>query len=234
MIRILRYFPQLLADYLARRGAAILLVGVVLMLPVMVAARQAAGGEEFDPTVLLNQGLHNTAPLLVLVASYGLIGQDFRMGFYRFVFVKPLSPVGYYAATFVAAFLGVQLALLTLTGVYSVVVRPAWSGTPFLDGAAYFAFLGSLIFAFSRFTRLDWLLAMLLLIVGDQARDAYPKDKSFLGAVMNVILPPDPPASFFTADAVAWGELSWVLGYAAIAFAIGLMTVRVVPMGAAR
>ncbi|MEE8116790.1 MAG: hypothetical protein V3T28_06765 [Gemmatimonadales bacterium] len=75
---------------------------------------------------------------------------------------------------------------------------------------------------------------MFLLIVGDLARHAYPKDESFLGAVMNVMLPPDPPASFFADAGVAWGELSWVLGYAAIAFAIGLMTVRVVPMGAAR
>ncbi|MCH7874654.1 MAG: hypothetical protein IH965_05080 [Gemmatimonadetes bacterium] len=234
MIRILRYFPRLLADYLARRGAAMLLVGVVLMLPVMVAARKAAGGEEFDPTVLLSQGLRNTAQLLILVASYGLIGHDFRTGFYRFVFVKPLSPVGYYAATFVAALLGFQLVLLTLTGIYSVAVRPAWPGTLFLDAAVYFAFIGSLIFAFSRFTRLDWVLGMFLLLLGDLARHAYPKDESFLGAVMNVILPPDPPASFFDAAGVAWGELSWVLGYAAIAFAIGLMTVRVVPMGAAR
>ncbi len=229
---VLRYLPRYLADHLLTRGAAMLILGAVLSLPVLLGA----GGPRTDPEALrrlLVQVLGNITVFLTLVATAGVVGADIRQGYYRFILSKPLSAVAYYGVAFGATLVSFLAVLLAFTGIFAVVRGPMWPGLrPFADWSITFMLLGSLVFACSRFSRLDWLFAMFAFILGDLVRSRWPASDSIAGAVLNVLLPPGRHASYFAAGgAPLWGHVSWALGYAAVMLALGLLTVRHLPPG---
>jgi hypothetical protein len=229
---VLRYLPRYLADHLLTRGAAMLILGIVLSLPVLLGA----GGPRTDPEALrrlLVQVLGNITVFLTLVATAGVVGTDLRQGYYRFIFSRPLSPVTYYGMAFGATLMSFLTVLLALTGIFAVVRGPMWPGLrPFAGWSITFVSLGSLVFVFSRFSRLDWLFAIFAFILGDLARSRWPASESMPGAVLNVLLPPGGHASFFAdGGAPLWGHVAWALGYAAVMLALGLLAVRHLPPG---
>lgn len=235
MSHTLRFLPRQLADHLVTRGAAMVVVGLVLMLPLLSTMHLGGHATPDQLRVALAQGLKAGAPLLTLVATYGIIGADARQGFYRFLFSKPISPPAYYASAFVVAGISFVVAELVLTAVFAVLVAPAWNTHVLVDAVVDFVLLGGIVFAFSRFTRLDWLLAILVTAVAAFARWKYPPHDSTLGAVLNVIFPPSGPKTYFPPGMPPdWGGLGWALGYAAVMLAIGLSAVRFLQLGSNR
>ncbi len=231
---LLAYFPRQLRDIVLTRGTAMLIVAVMMSLPLLLGAVPIR--EVADVGALLGSTLQYTSVFLTMVATYSIVGEDVRRGYFRFLFSKPINPVLYYTQAFLAAaitFLAVQLVTV---GVFSVVVQPAWPGRLFLEMIALFVLLGSVIFALSRVARLDWLIGILLFILGDGVRDWYPAAESIRGKIFNVLLPPshlfDDP--LFAVTGVDWWHVAWIGGYAAIMFAIGLSQVRFMPFGTQR
>jgi hypothetical protein len=236
MNAMVRYLPRLAADYLLTRGGMVLAVGVALLLPVLVTTR-IASPEVVTPEFLrtaLGSFLQNVLTFLVLVAAAGLVGNDVRQGFYRLLFAKPVSPTSYYAAAFGVMLTGVFVVMLLLTGLYALVATPVWPGRALADVMVRALLLGGLVFAFSRFTRLDWLLGFFVLLLGGLLRTQFPRDESAAGAVLHVLLPPDLPASLFPAAGPLWGPIAWAVGYGLLGLGAGLAAVRFVPLGAGR
>jgi hypothetical protein len=231
---VVRYLPRQLADQLLTRGAAMLVVGIVILLPFLLRVDGGAlQGEQLR--VLFVASIGNVTTFLTLIATYGIVGQDIRQGYYRFVLSKPLSPAAYYGAAFGVTLAGYLITLLVLTGVFAVVRGPVWPGlTAFANWTIGFVLIGSLVFAFSRFTRLDWIFALLVFLLGDVARRRWPAGESVWGAVLNVLLPPAGQSAFSTAGHPRWGHILWLLGYAAVMVALGLLAVRYVPPGERR
>lgn len=230
----LRFFPLQWRDHLLTRGAAMVIVGIVLLLPFIGTAHAThAAVDELGP--LFTSYLRGTAPLLVLVAVYGVIGQDVRQGYYRFLFAKPISPIGYYALAFVAAGLTYVAVELALNGIFALVVAPTLPVGALLDALVEFVLLGGVVFALSRVSRLDWLIAILTFALGDFARRRFPPHDSALGAVLNVVFPPSHAGTLFPAGAhPEWGHLAWALGYGLAMVVIGLAAVRYTQMGSSR
>ena len=231
---LLAYFPRQLRDIVLTRGTAMLIIAVMMSLPLLLGAFPI--GEGADVGVQLGNTLQGMAVFLTMVATYSIIGEDVRRGYFRFLFSKPINPVLYYTQAFLAAaitFLAVQLVMV---GVFSVVVQPAWPGRLFFEMIALFVLLGSVIFALSRVVRLDWLIGMLLFFMGEGVRDWAPAAESIKGKIFNVLLPPshllDDP--LFAATGIDWWHVAWVGGYAAIMFAVGLSQVRFIPLGTQR
>jgi hypothetical protein len=208
-----------------------LVLGIVLSLPVLLGA----GGHRTDGVALrtvLVQVLGNTTVFLTLVATAGVVGTDLRQGYYRFIVSRPLSPVAYYGMAFGAALMSFLTVLLALTGIFAVARGPLWPGLrPFAGWSITFVSLGSLVFVFSRFSRLDWLFAIFAFILGDLARSRWPASESVLGAVLNVLLPPGGRSYFADGGAPLWGHVAWALGYAAVMLTLGLLAVRHLPPG---
>ena len=232
MTPLLRYVPRHLADHLLTRGAAMLVIGVVMLLPFLLAPTPE-GGAPIEQ--ILRQGLHGVSPFLTLVATYGIIDQDVRHGYYRFLLAKPISPVGYYAASFVVSLASFLVIMLLLIGFVAIARGPVWpGGHAVADLTLEFLLLGALVFAFSRFTRVDWVFGIAVLVTGSAVRTRWPPDESALGAVLNVAFPPDRPGSFFPRGTPDWPGISWTLGYAAVALTVGLLAVRFMPFGERR
>ncbi len=233
MSLVMRYLPQMTSDYLRTRGVVMLLVGIGLMLPLLVVTRAAEG---MAPTPelavgMLKASLQNVSVFLSLVGMAGIVGNDVRQGYFRFIFAKPLSPPAYYGVAFAVALVSVGLVLLCLTGFFALFVLPVWPGTTLLDVMLRVTLLGSLVFAFSRFTRLDWLFGFILLLAAELLRARFPRSGSVVGSVFHVVLPPDLPNMVFTPAGPMWGDIAWGLSYAALAVAVGLAAVRLVPLG---
>lgn len=233
MTVLLRYLPRHLADHLLTRGAVMVVVGIVFLLPFLLGAEGVPRGAASRR--MLEQSLGNVAPFLTLIATYGIVGADIRHGYYRFLFSKPLRPVAYYGLAFGVALTGFLVATTVLIGVFAVVLTPVWpAGDAFGDWVLQFLLLGALVFVFSRFTRLDWVLALFVLILGEVARGRWPAEESVLGTVLNVLLPPRGPPTYFPDGSPAWGDIGWTAGYAALMVALGLLAVRYVPPGEGR
>lgn len=231
MTILFAYFPRQLRDIALTRGAAMLVISVMLSLPLLLGGVPIA--EDADVGALLGNTLQGSSVFLIMVATYSLIGEDVRRGYFRFLFSKPINPVLYYTQAFIAAAIAFLAVQLVVVGLFAVVVQPAWPGRLFLEMIASFFLFGSVIFALSRVVRLDWLIGLFLFILGAGMRNWYPPAESIKGKIFTVLFPPthlleDP---LFPATGVDWWHVAWMGGYAAICFAIGLSLVRFVPLG---
>ena len=230
---LLQYSPRQLRDTLLTRGAAMLVIAVVFSLPILMGAVRIPPS---GAALLLDGTLNAMSPFLAMVATYGIIGEDVRRGYFRFLFAKPISPVLYYAQAFLAALIAFLAAQLIVVAVFALAVEPAWPDRWLLERTAFFLSFGSVVFALSRVLRIDWLIGLLLFIVGQGVRDWYPVAESLRGKVFNVVFPPSHllGSSLFPVEGIAWGHVAWVVGYAAMCLAIGLSLVRFMPFGTQR
>lgn len=233
-LNALRFFPRQLRDTLLTRGAAMLVIATLLLLPPLLtdfSGRPVAP----DWKQILGRTLEESTLFLTLVATYGIIGEDVRRGYFRLVFSKPVSPVWYYLQAFVAAWLALLAVQFVSVAVFAAVREPVWPAKSIVLSWQQFLIVGAIVFALSRVTRLDWLLGVLLVILGTTLRGAYPPSESLRGKVLNVLLP---PVHLFQSGAFPEGpdlaHTAWLTGYALLAIAVGLVLVRTVPFGTER
>ena len=185
-------------------------------------------------------------PFLALIAAYGLAGQDFRLGYYRALFSKPISVPMYYVLLFCCAGVAFWLVQALAMGTFAFAGVNAWDPGLALEASVRFTMLATLTFAMSRVTRLDWIFALLILSLGDPLRGAYPAGESIRGWVINVLFPPThvldlAPAAQQAGQITAllpeagpeWVSVAWLAGYALVCFGIGLLLVRKVPLSSA-
>jgi hypothetical protein len=235
-MRSLAYFSRQLRDLLLTRGAAMLAIAALLLLPALLSDYSHLAGEP-DFTSILGNAINGMSAFLIMVATYGVIGEDARRGYFRLLFSKAVSPVWYYAQAFVVAWIGFGVVLLGVVGAFALFVKPVWPTDALLDAHFGFLLLGGMIFGLSRFTRLDWLVGLMLMIFGDVLRDTYPAAESLKGKIFNVILPPSQLdiGDFFSASgAVHVGPVIWYVCYAGLFIILGLAAVRLVSFGTAR
>ncbi len=244
MNRILvSYAPYMFRDYLLTRGGAMAVVAAVFIGPMLLGFAEAPNLDAEQMARQTGQVLVGLTPFLTLIATYGLIGQDFRQGFYRPMFAKPISVPFYYALLFccaAASFWIVQGFALLAVSVYGV---NGWNPAVWLDISMRFALLGTLTFAISRVTRLDWILAVFFFTLAAPLRQSYPAEESIRGWLINVLFPPThllelsnvarrggQSSALVDSAGVAWGSMGWLCGYAVILFLIGLWTPRRIPL----
>ena len=237
---LLAYAPHMLRDYLMTRGGAMAVVAAVFVLPLVLTFAQAT--EAPPPEVMHSQGvglLLALTPFLTLIATYGLIGQDFRLGFFRPLFAKPISVPLYYAVLFCCAGLTFWIVQgLSLLALAAFQIN-AWEPAAALDMSLRFGLLGGLTFAMSRVTRLDWLFAFLIYQLAAPLRTLLPAEETIRGFVINIIFPPTQlfeltPAAraegqfsaLIGASGPEGASIAWLIGYISVCVVIGLYTVR--------
>ena len=190
--------------------------------------------------------LGSVSGFLTLISVYGMAGHDFRSGSYRVLFSRPVSVPVYYLASFLCALLAFWLVLGLAMFAFLLAEVDAWSPPVLLDLTFQFLLLGSVIFAFSRVTRLGWIVGYMFFVLGTPLRDGYPVGESWFGTLCNVVLPPSQllqPAGRGASREISallpsagpeWWDMAWVGGYSLAAVAVCLILLRVVPMVWAR
>lgn len=197
--RLGRYAVYLLRDYVTRGGFAVILFGL-FMVGVPLAAGTAGQPAGFLRSPeggivarrILSEVLPTIAFLGCLLAANGIVSDDRKHGYFRFVFAKPVGVVRYYATAWAMNGLG----LLTLVGALLLLLNLSVPPVPFapvlLDVALYYVSLGSLGFLLSTLVRFEWVATALLwqgaLLVPVLFR-AFPP-LAVLEPVTRVVLPP--------------------------------------------
>jgi hypothetical protein len=254
--RLAHYGLWQLRDYLMDRGTPTFIVamlfGYFTLSPMQIAARLRLGAEggatsgsaaahaammEQLNYMFLRSFLGTLVFVGALFAMNGIVANDRKLGFYRFLFAKPVAPSRYYGQAFLihwAGFLGV----MTLLGViYGYLVSPVLSLRLMMVVALIYLCYAGIAFMLSAAARWDWLSLVAVSVAATFLWGRYGESTHPLAKLL-YLLPPihrtdeiyasiaTTPSSAAHSLALPWHSIWWLAGYGAAAFLIGLLVLR--------
>jgi hypothetical protein len=256
--RLAAYGLWQLRDYLMDRGTPTFIVatlfGYLTLAPLLMRSARAVspemiarfGSEASARAAVLSElnanFLHSFLGTLVflgaLFAMNGIVANDRKLGYYRFLFSKPVSPPRYYGQAFVvhwASYLGV----MTVLGlIYGAVVAPVLSWSLMLVVALMFLCYSGIAFLLSAAARWDWLSLVAVSLASTLLWSMFGGSGHPLARLL-YLLPPlhrtdEVYAAISGAQLVAtsaplflpWHLILWLAGYGATCFVLGLVVLR--------
>jgi ABC-type transport system involved in multi-copper enzyme maturation permease subunit len=251
--RLGAYAPWQMRDYLIDRGAPTVLIGLLFgymvaggMLRAMnmtlqqmsTAALARAGGAEAArasavanlTTIFLDTALGNLVFLGALFAMNGIVANDRKQGFYRFLFSKPVAPDRYYGQAFLVHWAGFLLVVTALGLVYQAVIGPVLSAPLYLAVSLLYLCYAGIAFALSAAARWDWLSLVAVTVASNYLWLVYGASNGAAAWLLYLFPPIHRTSAVYAAVAggtpLPWDLLAWFAGYGAICFAIGLVVLR--------
>lgn len=165
-----------------------------------------------------------------LFAINGIVSNDRKLGFYRFLFAKPVMPAAYYGSEFVVnglCFMTISVAIALL---YGSIVEPVLSASFLIAVASGYLCYAGLGFALSALSRWDWLSLVAVAGAADLLWTLYGRSSSPLAVLLRLFPPVNRTSAIYSAAAsgmpLPWQSVLWLAGYGAIAFIAGLAILR--------
>jgi hypothetical protein len=243
--RLSEYAPWILRDYLTNQGPSTILVvaliGFMMLLPVMQTAGSAWRMGQVPHSIAVRLLRELAVPLAFLgtfFATNGIISNDRKFSFFKFLFAKPVRPPQYYALAFLVYGFGMMIVTLVMLGAWALAVRPMFPPELFAVVALMYLAYGGIGFALSAAWRFDWLSLVTVLLVANFAWSMWEKSDAPAHWLL-YLLPPVHRAndayaliSHDTLAAIQWGSIAWLGGYGLACFLLGLLVIRRRPLGA--
>ncbi|HEX6598386.1 MAG TPA: hypothetical protein VF034_03630 [Gemmatimonadaceae bacterium] len=165
-----------------------------------------------------------------MFATNGIVANDRKFGFYRFLFAKPVAPSAYYGAEFVVNALAFVALTAALALVYGAAVEPVLSPAFIVTVAAVYLCYAGLGFALSAISRWDWLSLVAVAAAADILWKFYGRSASPFAVLLRLLPPihrtPEAYAAVAHGMPIPWQSVLWLAGYGAIAFIAGLAILR--------
>jgi hypothetical protein len=226
-----RYALWQLRDFARDRGAALLIVGFLLGFTVVGPVR--ALGRPIDQGLaknLLVATLGQLSSILAFITLNGIISTDRKMGYFRFLFSKPISIPSYYSQLFIVYLVGFLGAIAILLGGFSIFARPVSPFAPLAYCALVFLSLGGIAFLVSSLFRHDWPILAAIILGSAILHQMWQYQEGWRRMVLS-ILPPVYKLTQALPDIVNRGvvntqDVLWLLGYSAICFAAGIYVLK--------
>jgi hypothetical protein len=226
-----RYALWQIRDFARDRGIALLLVGFLLGFTVVGPVR--AMGRPIDQGLAKNLLVATLAQLsfiLAFITLNGIISTDRKMGYFRFLFSKPVSIPAYYSQLFVVYLVGFLAAIAILLGGFSIFARPVSPFAPLAYCALVFLSLGGIAFLISSLFRHDWPILAAIFLGSAILHSMWQYQEGWRRMVQS-ILPPGYKLTQALPDIVNRGvvntqDVLWLLGYSAICFAAGIYVLK--------
>ncbi len=238
--RLSRYAPWIARDYLMNQGPS---TAIVLLLIGFLSMQGVGGAQGFAqlPEEIAARVMRGLLGVLVFLGTFfatnGIIANDRKFSYYRFLFSKPVNPLTYYAVTFVTYGAGLLLVTLALLGAWAVAVRPMFPPELFAVVALMYLAYGGIGFLLSALWRFDWLSLVTVLLIANVGWNLWGQSTG-VGYALLHLLPP-----VHRADAVyalvmrqpgadlPWASIAWLGGYGLTCFLLGLVVLRKRPLG---
>jgi hypothetical protein len=232
-----RYSYWQLRDFIRERGYALLITSTLLGFT-LVAPMRAMYGAEMDAE-MAKRILIMAMPQVVFISAFitlnGLVSTDRKLGYYRFLFSKPVSIPAYYAQYFVVCLVGYLLTFALLLGVFAFVVRPVNPIGALAFCALVYLSLGGIGFLISSLFRYDWPILAGVYLGSALLNALWGQSPGWRHWVTNLLPPLHKltPAltSIMTTGTADTKSIVWLLGYSAICFVAGLFVLWKRPIG---
>jgi ABC-type transport system involved in multi-copper enzyme maturation permease subunit len=233
--RLGRYSVWQFRDFAVEKSVAVLIIGVLLGYLTIEPVRRAMGANwaqnpAFPLTRILATIVSPVISLSVLIALNGMVSNDRKTGYYRFLFSKPISPVLYYAQLFAVHLVGVIATMAVLSGVFRIWVGPIAILSVLLYTAIVYVAMGGLGFFISATTRYDWVVLSVVWVGSRILRTVYSTTHDLRARLVQV-LPPvhridDVSNNLLTGQMAATSDMLWLVGYGALFFILGLYVIH--------
>lgn len=218
-------------DFVRDRGIALLLVGFLIGFTIVGPVR--AVGRTIDEGLartLLTAILAQVAFILAFITLNGIVSTDRKMGYYRFLFSKPVSIPAYYTQLFIVYLIGFLAAVAMLLGGFSIFAHPVSPFGPLLFCGLVFLSLGGIAFLVSSLFRHDWPILAAIFLGSAILHGMWQYKEGWRRLVLS-LLPPVYKLTEALPDIVNRGvvntqDVLWLLGYSAMCFAAGLVVLR--------
>ena len=171
-----------------------------------------------------------------LFAMNGIVANDRKMGFYRFLFAKPVTPSRYYGQAFLLHWAGFLAAMTMLALVYGVVIWPLLTRELLLVLALMFLPYAGIAFLLSAAARWDWLSLVAASIVSTLLWQRFGESTHPLAQLLYILPPLHRVNEIFASIpggpgaaapvATPWPLLAWLAGYGALCYLAGLVVLR--------
>lgn len=249
--RLGAYSVRQLIDYLRDRGIATTLITLLMGYLAVAPARAMLHTQHVSPWAIAKYGSEAAARVAMahdlsieilsrmlgaivflgaLFAVNGIVSNDRKLGYYRFLFSKPMTPEHYYGQAFGVHSLGWLLLMTALGAVYGITLVPILTPS-FLAGlsAVYLCYAG-IGFLLSAAARWDWLSLVFVTVATQVLRDRFGQSSSPLATLL-ALLPPlhktnDVYRAVAEGVALPWHSVAWFGAYGAVCFAGGLLVLR--------
>lgn len=251
--RLGAYVPWQARDYLVDRGAPTALIGLLFgymvaggmvramnltlqqMSPAALARAGGAAAARASAvanltSIFLETALGNLVFLGALFAMNGIVANDRKQGFYRFLFSKPVSPDRYYGQAFLVHWAGFLVVVTVLGVIYQALIGPVLTVPLYAAVSLLYLCYAGIAFALSAAARWDWLSLVAVTVLSNYLWLMYGTSTSVAAWVLYLFPPLHRTSAVYAAvaggTALPWSLLAWFAGYGAICFAIGLVVLR--------
>ena len=242
--RLADYAPWILRDYFTNQGPAtaivLLLVGIATVGPgLAMAGQKLVLGEVPEPiaAALLQSMAERLSFLGAFFATNGIIANDRKLGYYRFLFAKPVKPDRFYALTFWLYGLGLTAVAIVLALIWGATVRPAFTVELFLVIALMYLAYGGIGFLLSAAWRFDWLSLVTVLLIANIGWLVWGKAQGIRHWLLYLLPPVHRDDQVFALlsqtpnDPLPWLSILWLGGYGLVCFVLGMIVIRRRPLG---
>jgi ABC-type transport system involved in multi-copper enzyme maturation permease subunit len=251
--RLAAYVPWQARDYLMDRGVPTVLIGLLFgymvgggmlramnlsleqMSPAALARAGGAAGARASAVanltaIFLDTALGNLVFLGALFAMNGIVANDRKQGFYRFLFSKPVSPDRYYGQAFAVHWAGFLLVVTVLGLAYQALIGPVLTAPLYVAVSLLYLCYAGIAFALSAAARWDWLSLVAVTVASNYLWLVYGASTSAAARLLYLFPPIHRTSAVYGAVAAGkplpWDLLAWFAGYGAACFAIGLVVLR--------
>jgi hypothetical protein len=165
-----------------------------------------------------------------LFAINGLVAEDRKKGYYRFLFSKPMSPRRYYGQAFFIHWLGFIAVGCLLALLYGVLLMPVLSVQLVYVLALMYLLYAGMGFALSAAARWDWLTLVAATAFATSMWFLFGESKSVFARLLYLLPPLHRTREIYEALAkhapIDSGLLAWYAGYGIVCYVIGLIVLR--------
>jgi hypothetical protein len=226
-----RYAVWQFRDFIRDRGIALLLVGFLVGFTIIGPFR-AMGGTMDDRMAMriLAATLSQVAFIAAFIALNGMVSNDRKLGYYRFLFSKPVSIPAYYAQLFAIYLLGFLVVCATLLGIFAIAARPVSPWGPLAFCALVFLSFGGIAFLVSSLFRYDWPILAAIFLGASILQSMWQYEEGWRRLILSVLPPiyklPALLPQILDRGSVDTNSVLWLLGYSAMCFAAGLFVLK--------
>lgn len=226
-----RYAWWQFRDFIRDRGIALLLVGFLVGFTV-IGPFKAMGGtlDQRMADRLLAAILLQVPFICAFIALNGIISNDRKLGYYRFLFSKPVGIPAYYSQLFVIYLVGFLAVCAALIGLFAIFAHPVAPLGPLLFCALVFLSFGGIAFLISSLFRHDWPILAAIFLGSSILHSMWKFEEGIRRMVIAVLPPiyelPDMIPALVQEGSVDANSILWLLGYSAICFVGGLIVLK--------